>query len=319
MNSKFTIISVTREAYELSELENMGTRKKFWFEHQKLRRCLYKQTRPDTGEDWAEKITAELCGLLGLPHASYELAETWDGRFGVVSPYFLPPSASLIHGNEILAPLVPGYPEGQSYKVSQHTVDIVLSAIGSDKIHLPINWTAPVGIKTATDVFIGYLLLDAWIGNTDRHHENWAFVKYKSASNQTQTLHLAPTYDHSTSLGRELRDSARQKHLDKGTVQKYARRCRCAFYRNASDPKPLLALDAFHQAIQHSPEAAKVWLAKLSSISPESILNLLHCIPSARISSTAIEFAYSILMMNQSRLLELAVETETTLLSEVNG
>jgi hypothetical protein len=34
----------------------------------------------------------------------------------------------------------------------------------------------PDGITTAIDTFVGYLLLDAWIGNGDRHHENWRFI-----------------------------------------------------------------------------------------------------------------------------------------------
>jgi len=42
------------------------------------------------GEDWAEKVAAELCELLGLPYAAYELASTWQGNRGVVSPNFLP-------------------------------------------------------------------------------------------------------------------------------------------------------------------------------------------------------------------------------------
>lgn len=37
------VIIVTKEAYELSENETMGSKYKFWFEHEQLGRCLYKQ------------------------------------------------------------------------------------------------------------------------------------------------------------------------------------------------------------------------------------------------------------------------------------
>jgi len=165
--TKFTVIIVTKEAYELSRNEMMGSKYKFWFEHSELGQSLYKQARQTTGEDWAEKVAAELCELLGLPHALYELAETWEGNRGVVSPYFLPVGGTLVHGNELLAPIVPNYPTSGTYKVSQHTIDMVLSVISEPIVNLPIGWTPPSGIQRAVEVFVGYLLLDAWIGNGD--------------------------------------------------------------------------------------------------------------------------------------------------------
>ncbi|CBN58812.1 MULTISPECIES: hypothetical protein [Kamptonema] len=55
-------------------------------------------------------------------------------------------------------------------KVSEHTIDIVLRVISNESVNLPIGWIAPRGIQKAVEVFVGYLLLDAWIGNGDRHH-----------------------------------------------------------------------------------------------------------------------------------------------------
>ncbi|MEH1947324.1 MAG: hypothetical protein V7K77_10255 [Nostoc sp.] len=71
MPELFPIIDVPLDAPEADE--DLGTKVKFWFRHQYLGRCLFKKARPNTGEDWAEKIAAELCELLGLPHANYEL------------------------------------------------------------------------------------------------------------------------------------------------------------------------------------------------------------------------------------------------------
>jgi serine/threonine protein kinase HipA of HipAB toxin-antitoxin module len=50
-------------------------------------------------------------------------------------------------------------------------------------------------VDGADDVFLGYLMLDAWIANLDRHHENWGLVLTKDI-----TGHLAPSYDHASSL-----------------------------------------------------------------------------------------------------------------------
>ncbi len=71
MADTFIVIKVTEDA---SNSEPMGTKPKFWFFHDELGQCLFKEARPDTGEDWSEKIASELCAQLGLPHAHYELA-----------------------------------------------------------------------------------------------------------------------------------------------------------------------------------------------------------------------------------------------------
>lgn len=305
MSDEFPIVVVTQEAYEFSQDEAMGSKYKFWFDHEDLGRCLYKQARQNTGEDWAEKIAAELCELLGLPHARYELATTWEGGYGTVSPSFVSEGGTLVHGNEILAPIVPNYPQSESRGVSQHTIDIVLKAIGDDCVNLPIGWTLPVGIQTAVDTFVGYLLLDAWIGNTDRHHENWAFLRNKTASTSRETVYLAPTYDHSSCLGRELLDQKRQEKFNNCSVEAYVNRCRSALYASINDTRPLKTFDAFCEVARRHPEAAKVWLARLASVSATDTLALFKRIPSNRISPIAVEFAQKILELNQRKLLDM--------------
>lgn len=298
MADKFPIIEVPPNAPE--SLEEMGTKEKFWFHHQNLR-CLYKKARPNTGEDWAEKIAAELCELLGLPHANYELAIFNDHR-GTISPSFLPKGGSLTPGNEILAPIVPDYPR-DCKNPSQHTIDTVFNAIGDAAVNLPIDWKPPEGISNAVETFVGYLLLDAWIGNTDRHHENWAFISLG------ETAHLAPTYDHASSLGRNESDEKRKSRLttkDAGfSVQVYVEKCNSALYAKVSDKKLIKTFDAFREVQQRYPNAGRVWLDNLARVSSNDRLELFERIPTEHISKTAIEFAQKILEENQSRLLNL--------------
>ena len=304
MTKKFPIIDVPSDALE--SFEEMGTKEKFWFRHQDLGRCLYKKARQNTGEDWAEKIAAELCKLLGLPHANYELA-TFNGDAlrqaatrlrGTISPSFVPKGGILTPGNEILAPIVPDYPK-DSKNPSQHTIDNILKAIGKPYVNLPIEWTPPDGITTAVDTFVGYLLLDAWIGNTDRHHENWAFISLSLG----EKTYLAPTYDHASSMGRELLDEKRLLKLNNKSVTGYAEKCTSAIYAGIEDTKPLKTFDAFCQAALGYPDAARVWLDNLAGVSNNDTLELFERIPTHCISQTAIEFAQKILELNQSKLL----------------
>lgn len=300
MSNQFPIFEVPADAAEAEEA--MGTKFKFWFQHPELGNSLFKQARSNTGEDWAEKIAAELAQLLGLPHARYELA-TWNERPGTISPAMVPENASLIHGNDILAGLVSSYPRSQGYNVSEHTLDIVLQAISDPVVNLPLDWIPPDGITTAIDTFVGYLLLDAWIGNGDRHHENWGFI-----TTINQAVHLSPTYDHASSLGRELLDAKRQERIHNNSVVAYANRARSAFYAQPGDRKSLLTIEVFSQVAQQYPNVALVWLEQLARITSEDIQELLTRIPSARISPVAIEFAHQVLDINQSRLLSLREE-----------
>ncbi len=299
MSNQFPIIQVTQEDYELSQEETMGSKSKFWFKHSQLGNCLYKHIRPNTGEDWAEKIASELCQLLQLPHARYELAETWEKSYGTISVNFLPEGGALIHGNEILTSLIPNYPTFSTYNVSEHNLDIVFQAIENNQVILPpneqTNVKLPNKIETATDLFVGYLLLDSWIGNGDRHHENWGFVRWKNL------LYLAPTYDHASCLGRELSDQKRKVR----SVEAYAKKCLSAFYKNINNQKPLKTFEVFSEVANLYPHAANIWLNCLKNISIQDIDLIFHSFPKGRISSIAAKFAKDILIFNQTRLLSL--------------
>lgn len=146
------------------------------------------------------------------------------------------------------------------------------------------------------------MLLDAWIGNSDRYHENWALVDYEEKS------YLAPTYDHASSLGRNESDKRREQRLktrDTGfSVEAYANKCKSCLYANVGDKQPLKTLDAFFEAAKLYPKAANIWLDSLAEVSADRTLELFERIPNCCISSTAIEFAQKILAINHNKLLE---------------
>lgn len=302
MGSVFPVITVPLEAPEDYEL--ISTKGGFWFRDRNLALCLCKEATPNTGEDWAEKIASELCALLRLPHAEYDLA-TYNDKRGIISRSFVPEGGILIVGNEALTRIVPDYPKDPR-DLSGHTIDVVFSAIKESSVQLPREWTPPEGIRTAADVFVGYLLLDAWIGNSDRHHQNWAFIKYKEASTKEQTTYLAPTYDHSCCLGRELLDEKRLLKLNNCSVEGYVTKCRSYFYaRVDGNNRKIKTFEVFREVAKRYPDAASVWLDYLGKVSLTDTLDLFRRIPSDRISETAIKFAQKVLELNQCRLLDL--------------
>lgn len=282
------------------QFEQMGTKYKFWYTGEDGVRTLFKQGRPDTGENWAEKVCCELCALLDLPHAHYELAR-WKDIHGVATPTIVPSGARLIHGNELLAG-VDGYDAEKRYKVRGHTVRLVLAVVGNSKFGCPIGCDSPSVFTSSSDFFVGYLMLDALVSNQDRHHENWGLI-----AGQDWGVTLAPTFDHAASLGRNESDAAcldRLRTKDKGrSVEMYVERARSALYKSSLSEKPLTTLDAYKEAARLRTDAASYWISKLASLSFDDIEAIFNNIPSSEMSDLAREFAMKMLKINIERLL----------------
>lgn len=288
--------------------EAMGTKPKSWFERDG-EMWLFKATRPGEGEHWAEVVAAGLAELLGLPHARYELA-SWRNQAGVVNAgvvtqTFVPKAFDLVHGNELLHERDPSYPpEGARHvRTQEHTIEAVRAVIGAEGVGLPIGWEAHEGVESPADVFGGYLLLDAWIGNTDRHHENWALVVDPAEARR----YLAPTYDHASSLGAHERDEERLRRLQSRDsafrVEGYVQRstARSALYLHAGDPRPLPMLEAL-RAWSESSNCGR-WLERIASIGDAATDELLGRVPESEMSGPAKAFAQAILKANKGRIL----------------
>jgi hypothetical protein len=293
---QYPVIIVADDALDLPE--QLGTKEKYWL---KDGQGLFKIGRLNTGENWAEKVAAELCGLLHLPHANYELA-TFKQQKGVLSQTIVPINGQLEMGNQLLAEIHSNYPSHERYKVTDHTFGRIHHYLQSKEILLPLDWEPPgTEIKTAFDVFVGYLLLDTWIANQDRHHENWGVIRHKGE------IYLAPTYDHAASMGQNETDETRKDRLNsqdnRRHISAYIEKARSAIYLNKSDQKPLSTLEVFKMAAERNPESARLWKRLLADISQEQCLDIFEKIPQDEISSTAIEFALELLKLNQSRIL----------------
>jgi len=297
----YRIINVADRAANLPE--QIGTKPKFWFQGDDLVNYLFKEGRPGTGDDWSEKVASELCDLLALPHVVYEFA-AWRGKRGVVCKNFVPEGGRLVHGNELLAQVVMGYQPAQFFHVRQHTLRRVLAIIKNEHIRGPIGWNVFPGMDLAIDVFVGYLMFDAWIANQDRHHENWALVV-----SQERATHLAPTYDHASSLGSNETDKNRKDRLttrDCGrSMGRYVERAASAFFASPRSNKPMSTLDAFREAGKVRQRAARAWLDSLARLSLQDVKIIFDQIPRDRISEVAIEFALRMLELNRQRLLGL--------------
>lgn len=210
----------------------------------------------------------------------------------------------LIHGNELLVEMDPRYPRTKQYRAREHTLDNILSAL-TLRCTLPNRHAFPAAITNSCDLFVGYLMLDALIGNTDRHHENWAILIHRGGGEGN--AELASSYDHASSLGRELTDAEREGRLctrDRGySVQAYACRARSALFRDPSSAKPLSTLEAFQEAAMRRRDAAGLWLERLREVPIASMHDIVARVPDEMMSEAARACSLRILDCNRDRLL----------------
>jgi hypothetical protein len=317
-SNMFPVIDVT--AWERLNTEQMGTKPKFWCLDNSGGKFLFKESRSHTGENWSEKIAAEIAEVIGLPHAEIELA-VCEGKNGTISRSFLHPTepSSLVHGNELLFEHDPNYPiSAPNFRLAQHSLDRVFSGLTTSGAVLPQGFAFPENVHTACDLFVGYLLLDALIVNTDRHHANWAVV-IAPCMDGTSLVEIAPTFDHASSLGRELTDSRRRDKLRaermRNALRKPARRDqtvvgylekedgRSRIYGSEQDPKPLHPLQVFEKARERCPTAAEAWIDRLQEIELPRFEAIVAKIPEPIMSQPARDFSVCLIQLNYTALI----------------
>lgn len=222
----------------------------------------------------------------------------------MLSQSFVPRGGRLVHGNELLGGMDVGYPRYAVRRVRDHTLGRIHALLSRQMVGLPPGWRNPsVLIKTGFDLFIGYLMLDAWIANQDRHHENWGLI------NLGGVVYLAPTFDHAASMGQNETDRERESRMttkDSGYhISSYVTKARSAIYESRDSKKAMLNLELFQLAAKKNPAVARLWLDALGGIHKSSCENLFDRVPDGAITPTAKKFALSLLELNKHRLLEL--------------
>lgn len=266
--------------------EEMGTKDKFWYRDPRSgRRWLFKFPRKGTGEHWAEKISSEVAELLSIDHARTELA-TFQDEHGSVSESFAETKDQLTHGNQLLVRWIDGYDGKKRFKQTDHTLDNIWAIIenifeGSERMG-----QAKMRIGEC-------LVLDALVGNTDRHHENWGLLTRRVNDHLQDSV--APSYDHASSLGRELLDSRRASLLSNRSVARYVERGRGAVYLSSDASRALSPLELVRRAVDVYPEILQPVLRRIKSLQDGAVTDAVNGVPRDWMSRPARDFTVTML------------------------
>jgi len=278
------------------EQEQMGSKDKFWYRGDDGPEWLFKYPQANTGQHWSEKIAAEVASHLEILHARVELA-VFQGDRGSATESFAREGRELYHGNQVLAGHVLGYDPGKQFRQSDHTLENVLLAVER-------AFVSPEVARRAKEHIADYLLLDAVIGNTDRHHENWGILRKRIAGGWQGMV--APTFDHASSLGRELLDEGakrcRRRLLEEGRVADYSERARGAIFWQATDRRGISPLELMRRAASSHPGLFGAALQRLEKLDPNTLHQMVWRVPAEWMSELARAFAVELMCYNLDQL-----------------
>ena len=326
---------VVRVPARLDTPESKGTRTKFWvtLSDQEVR-WLLKIPRPNTGEHWAEKIAAEVGRLIGVDCAQVELARCVEQAVFAVSsdqPQEQPPTQPtegdllaticksffpdeyvddtdyhFLQGWEVLQFAVEDYDSGRRFGQRDHNVKNITVALaqlmGLQGMNPGMNpmprW------DYALEALASYALLDGLIGNTDRHHENWMVACVYAHGDMM--VEIMPSFDHASSLGRELTDDKRHRILESDAVLRYVYRGRGGVYVDTGRKRAPSPLHLARLLCRWRPTFTRRTLDRIQSVSEHEIRTAIQRVPDEFMSDLAKEFACRVVMTGRQELLRSA-------------
>lgn len=145
-----------------------------------------------TGEYWAEKLATEIGKLIDVECAKVDIG-TYKGRIGSMSYNILENKYdNLFEGIYFIQKHYPYYNKSKledTYSNMKYSIQMIEKSILED-YYFDIRKIYKM------------IIFDIFIGNSDRHHSNWA-IKHKKAIENNMihvTLDLCPLYDNGSSL-----------------------------------------------------------------------------------------------------------------------
>lgn len=293
---------VVVSSWEIVRVETSGRDEKYWLRDPDtgedwLFKAVTVREGHVHGEDWAEKAVSHLAALIGIPHARIELARRAESQ-GLIGLNLTPRSFELQEGRVLLQkfpeyvhqPGRRGNHPGHSLRNIQAVLDGALP---------PPQWKDPFD-AVAFDVFAGYLVLDAWVANTDRHENNWAVLR----GPEEPKLYLCGSYDHASSLGWNVPDDQRLARLSEpGRVEQWCERgFATCFERTPGQPVPTLVALAKSALDLASPAAREHWPGALAQVTADAMEDVLARIEG--MSDPGRTFALRVLETNRRRILD---------------
>jgi len=307
LRDQFPVVDVS--SWDVIADETSGSEEKYWLrEPDGEQKWLFKAVRVRDdhvhGEDWAEKAVAHLAGLLGVPCARIELA-TLDESQGLISADLCPKFYELQHGQILLEDRgAEGYEHRTGGRAHPgHSLENIKAALSDVGAQPPDGCDLPFD-GSGFDVFAGFLVLDAWVANTDRHDNNWAVLRPQMGS-VVAPMRVCGSYDHASSLGFNVPDDRCRRMLEAGeaAIKTWCGRGYADRFDLGPGPARRTLVDLAVKGLSIASDAAReYWPRRLREVDEQEVRRVLDRIPT--MSDPARRFAMSVLEVNRRRVLD---------------
>jgi hypothetical protein len=194
-----------------------------------------------------------------------------------------------VHGCDLLPGVVLGYDRTKCFRQADHTLENILDAIAkviSDETER----------EEAFRRLAGFIVLDALVLNTDRHHENWALFRRRRRDGHVQHT-VAPSYDHASSLARNesperLEQWLQDRNLDR--IGWYALRGHGGIFlkgeERGANPMRLAQIAARRWSSYFRP-----WIERVRGLDFAVLEDIVSCVPAEIMSVAHRDFALALL------------------------
>jgi len=248
---------------------------------------MFKYPEEGSGDVWSEKIAAEIGKKVGFNIQEVELA-VYNGAYGSLSYWFLEVGESLVEGADLF--------KEEGIKINEwskegHDFQMIEGILSTHNSLLIRD-------------FIEILVFDVLIGNTDRHSQNWGII-----TSLTGEERLAPAYDNSSSLGRELNSNPTLIELKLKDLTSFKAFCHSkkgACFIGFEGEFKIPHLDYIRLLNKAHPEIVQMCLKKLKNLTPQILNEIIGNVPNTIMSDVCKRFVRKIIDYRLNYLLGIA-------------
>lgn len=247
--------------------------------------------------DWTECAGSELARALGIPSAESRLAVR-AGTDGVIVRNVRVSGYDMVTGRlAMLHEIGVATRDSARDKTASlgHSVANILRTLSG--YGPPPGWDE-WSDASAAEVMVSYFVLDALIGNGDRHEQNWSVLRAQSSLDGLPDS-LAPSYDLEASLGFQLSDHQRVARLrDPRAMENFAKKGRARrFHGDRTTSLVDLAANAAGYCSADGRARLESLAARISALDFEHLLSGI-----GGVSEVARTFASNVLEINGRRI-----------------